>query len=254
MKIGLGLGFSAPHRPGSFAYGASFDGTNDWLGAASGITTTPTLSALSSAESAFTISCWIKVQSAFGVAKSISSITSTNAAKLQLQITSTDFGAMTGATGGPIPAIFITPSTTTAPTVIANNSWVHLMAAYSSGSAYKVYVNGTSCISTSPSGNWQGNIPFRLGAHGSSVTQKIIGQIAEYWFNNSYLDPATNVDKFYASGKAVNLGANGNIPTGSAPVLYLPFSDPGNLGQNYGSGEDLTVNGAPAQVTGPLCA
>lgn len=251
MKIGLGLGLSGHSSPGAYAYAAAFDGTNDWLGAASGVTTTPSFGALSSAESTFTISCWIKAQSGMGAAKSISSITSTNTTKLQLQITGADYGAMIASSGGGLPLIFISSATTTSPIVIATGGWVHLMAAFSSGSAYKVYVNGVSAISAAPSGNWQGNLPFRLGAQGSSITQKIIGQIAQYWFHNTYLDPTSNVDKFYRDGKAENLAADGSLPTGSAPILYLPFSNAGNLGENLGSGGNIAVNGAPTRVTGP---
>ncbi len=70
------------------------------------------------------------------------------------------------------------------------------------------------------------------------------GQVGQVWFNTSYIDlsvPA-NLAKFYNAGKPVYLGADGSLPTGSQPLIYLPeFGD--RAGINRGTGGDYTATG-----------
>lgn len=76
------------------------------------------------------------------------------------------------------------------------------------------------------------------------------GRLGDIYFNTSYIDlsqPA-NLAKFVTGtgidAKPVSLGANGELPTGSIPLIYLPMCG-NNAGKNYGSGGDFTVNGGP---------
>lgn len=76
------------------------------------------------------------------------------------------------------------------------------------------------------------------------------GRLGALWFNTNYIDlsvPA-NLAKF-VSGTGINaapvdLGATGQLPTGTSPLVYLPMYG-NNAGRNYGTGGDFTVNSGP---------
>lgn len=76
------------------------------------------------------------------------------------------------------------------------------------------------------------------------------GRLGDVWFDTSYIDlsiPA-NLAKFVTGtgidAKPVDLGVNGEKPTGTPPIIYLPMYG-NNAGKNYGSGGDFTVNSGP---------
>lgn len=76
------------------------------------------------------------------------------------------------------------------------------------------------------------------------------GQLGALWFNTSYIDlsVAANLAKF-VSGTGINavpvdLGATGELPTGTSPLIYLPMYG-NNAGKNYGTGGNFTVNSGP---------
>ena len=85
-----------------------------------------------------------------------------------------------------------------------------------------------------------------------SAAQKWNGALADLYFApGQYLDftVAANRAKFISSGKPVNLGADGSVPTGTTPQLFLHVGSTGVVGDfatNLGSGGDFTVTGAPA--------
>lgn len=62
------------------------------------------------------------------------------------------------------------------------------------------------------------------------------GCLAELWVDDSYIDfsNSANRAKFFNAGDPVDLGSTGNIPTGSAPDLYMRFVS-GSLGVNSGA-------------------
>ena len=76
------------------------------------------------------------------------------------------------------------------------------------------------------------------------------GRLGALWFNTSYIDlsVAANLAKFVTGtgidAKPVDLGANGELPTGTSPIIYLPMYG-NNAGKNYGTGGDFTVNSGP---------
>lgn len=71
------------------------------------------------------------------------------------------------------------------------------------------------------------------------------GEISDLYFDTTYIDLSTE-NPFYdtETGKPKFLGASGELPTGSAPLIYLPLyaNDAGN---NLGTGGDFTVNSGP---------
>lgn len=76
------------------------------------------------------------------------------------------------------------------------------------------------------------------------------GRLGDVFFDTKYIDlsvPA-NLAKFVTGtgidAKPADLGANGEKPFGTAPLIYLPMYG-NNAGKNYGTGGDFTVNSGP---------
>lgn len=236
----------------------SLDGTNDWLGSAVGVTTDPLLSGLNSSETNFTLSCWLnfagkgaqeqvlsiatsttnRVSIFSNAAGNLGIILVTSAGVTTLNIADTGAQIANDPGGGGLPAI----------------TWYHLYLTYD-GTNLVAYVNGVSAATSSAGvGGWQGNLPVRIGARGSGAANKLLGSVAQYWFDDNLFPAASNIDKFFSNGKARSLGSDGSIPTGSPPRVFLSFANPLNFGENFGSDNDFPVNGAPILVNGPEIA
>lgn len=76
------------------------------------------------------------------------------------------------------------------------------------------------------------------------------GRLGNVFFDTKYIDlsqPA-NLAKFVTGtgidAKPADLGANGELPFGTPPLIYLPMYG-NNAGKNYGTGGDFTVNSGP---------
>lgn len=69
------------------------------------------------------------------------------------------------------------------------------------------------------------------------------GDLCNFWFDDSYV---ADLSVFYDSetDSPVYLGFNGEVPTGSSPLIYLPLRA-SNPGQNFGTGGDFDVNSRP---------
>lgn len=81
---------------------------------------------------------------------------------------------------------------------------------------------------------------------------KLIGAFSPLWFNTTYMDITVEANrrKFYnALLKPAPLGYNGELPLGSAPLVYVKDKS----GKNYGTGGDITgtINGTPYHCVGP---
>ena len=92
---------------------------------------------------------------------------------------------------------------------------------------------------------------YRVGASADSTpVDWVNGRLGALWFNTSYIDlsQASNLAKFVTGtgidAKPVDLGASGELPTGTSPLIYLPMYG-NNAGKNYGTGGDFTVNSGP---------
>jgi hypothetical protein len=98
-------------------------------------------------------------------------------------------------------------------------------------------------------------------AASSWLVSRTVGSVAMdadiselYFAPGQWLDltVAANVAKFRdpATGKPVSLGADGSLPTGTAPAIYLknPYS---SFGTNSGTGGDFTVYGTLTEATPP---
>jgi hypothetical protein len=90
----------------------------------------------------------------------------------------------------------------------------------------------------------------RLSPGSGGIDSYYFGEIGALWFNTSYIDlsVAANLAKFVTgtgiNAKPVDLGATGELPTGTSPLMYLPLYG-NNAGKNYGTGGDFTVNSGP---------
>jgi len=85
---------------------------------------------------------------------------------------------------------------------------------------------------------------FEVGASTfySEYTDGIIG---EFYFDTNYIDLSED-NPFWDSDldKPKFLGASGELPTGSSPLIYLPLRA-NDAGNNLGTGGDFTVNSGP---------
>ena len=98
---------------------------------------------------------------------------------------------------------------------------------------------------------------YRVGAFHNDTASNWDGRIGNLFFDTRYIDlsvPA-NLAKFVTGtgidAKPVDLGANGEKPFGTPPLIYLPMYG-NNAGKNYGTGGDFTVNSGPfAGARGP---
>lgn len=94
------------------------------------------------------------------------------------------------------------------------------------------------------------NTPICRIGRSASTSGYWNGRLGALWFNTSYIDlsVASNRAKFVSGtsidAKPVDLGATGELPTGTSPLIYLPMYG-NNAGKNYGTGGDFTVNSGP---------
>ena len=139
--------------------------------------------------------------------------------------------------------------------VIGRNYTITLSFDLTSTSKRWVFVNGVDKTSTTTWSTYNStgtlnfsypNFTYLIGKGDTYFN----GKIGAFWFNTSYIDlsvPA-NLAKFVTGtgidAKPVDLGANGERPTGTSPLIYLPMYG-NNAGKNYGTGGDFTVNSGP---------
>jgi len=132
-----------------------------------------------------------------------------------------------------------------------SHGWQHVLVSFQLNSDAKIYINDTNATFLVPV-NSSGSVDFStneavVGAsQPASFLNKLNGDLAEVWFNTSYLDltVAANRRKFIKSnGKPANLGSDGSLPTGSQPLLY--FRGPAtSFSTNRGTGGAFTLTGA----------
>jgi hypothetical protein len=140
--------------------------------------------------------------------------------------------------------------------VISRNYVLDMSVDLSSTGTRYVYVNGQASTVTwstytddlidfAPTGS-----PVCFVGSSSGGDRFWNGRLGALWFNTSYIDlsiPA-NLTKFVTgtgiNAAPVDLGATGELPTSTSPLLYLPMYA-NNTGRNFGTGGDFTVNSGP---------
>lgn len=236
----IGSLLSAPNRR-SGILGAHFDGTNDALLRGGGLT--------GQVDSKLgIIACRVR----FGNLGSIVNIFNRDTSAFALYKLDTDKVAVYGKNGAAI--VLRIDSTTTVASDIYYNvligfdmasqaaSFLYLDDANSSD--YVTFTN--SAITNAAATEWS------IGS-ATNLTGKIDADITFlYVATGETLDFSVEANRrkfFTASGEIANLGADGSVPTGTAPIIYLE----GRYNQwerNKGSGEGLTVTGELTEPAG----
>jgi hypothetical protein len=144
------------------------------------------------------------------------------------------------------------------------SGWNHIAISVDMASTSRrwIYINGVAATVTwSVYGNSNTDMTrtnWQVNASDSSGGGAQAFNLAEEWFTPTYIDLSvpSNLAKFISvSGKPVNLGVNGDLPTGSTPLLYLSRQNSGDVNTfvtNRGSGGGMTINGTlTASTTNP---
>jgi len=135
-------------------------------------------------------------------------------------------------------------------------TWLHVLASWNTNFAAlsklsHLYMNDVSDKTVNSDSNPAFNVDYTstnwaVGAITDGTT-KLNGCLAEvYMAFGQYLDfsSSANRRKFIsATGKPVDLGATGALPTGSQPTVYLN-NPAASFGTNKGSGGDFTITGS----------
>ena len=141
-------------------------------------------------------------------------------------------------------------------TIVANRNYVVAISFdLSDTSKRHAYVNGESVAAVwSTYANlaiaFSSASLISIGSSQTIAASLYDGRLGNVFFDTRYIDlsvPA-NLAKFVTGtgidAKPVDLGANGELPFGTPPLIYLPMYG-NNAGKNYGTGGDFTVNSGP---------
>lgn len=137
--------------------------------------------------------------------------------------------------------------------ITAASGWKHVLWSFN-GTTQHLYVNDATDLTSVANLDETSDLtlsPWAVGA-GSDASAKLNADVAEFWIAHGvYIDlsQAANRAKFISGGKPVDLGADGSLPTGSAPTVYLsvrPGDAASAFATNRGSGGNFTENGALA--------
>jgi len=136
---------------------------------------------------------------------------------------------------------------------ITGGVWWHILASWSNsglGNPNWVYINGSAATMLSGGGGttlnggtiFYSDTPAGVGYETDFTTQRYKGDMAELWFDPTFIDLSVqaNREKFIKGGRPVELGDQGQGPTGSQPALCLR----GGASQfltNAGSGGNFTT-------------
>lgn len=156
------------------------------------------------------------------------------------------------------------PDDTAAFNVVSDDSftsadgWVHLLASWDlANNLAHMYINDV--VNESSSNKNNKNVDYTKPEHavGSSSVgaTKFAGDMAELYLNNDeYIDITVEANRrkfISALGKPVDLGSNGQRPTGASPIVYLGIRD-GDASSvfavNKGTGGNFTVNGGVLSI------
>ena len=223
--------------------GAEFDGTNDWLtrGALSGPPTDGPRGMLGG---------WFKKSADDTTGELLVGQHATEGELFESRWNSSGFIGMTlWSPNGASIAFGVSSSPTSYTTA---DGWIHILFSWDTSigpNREQLFVNGISVGDTGGASN-SVDIDYTMPdwSIGGAISgsNKFPGDIAEFYFNTVTsldLDTSTNIEKFIFDGKPVDLGANGQTPTGSSPTIYLKGGG-ATFNTNLGSGGDFTVNGS----------
>lgn len=171
--------------------------------------------------------------------------------------TSNDFTMLISSAGG-ASAVFRQSS---GGSLTASASWRHALLSwdtnFSAGNKLlHFYIDGVDVGTSITDSHAAFDVDYTVGAWSVAATTDPLypfnGALAEMYFApGQYLDfsQQANRELFRSpAGKPVGLGSDGSLPTGTAPILYLP-NPAATVGNNAGTGGNLTINGSPATAS-----
>lgn len=225
--------------PGTGINHAVFNGTNTYL-RASAASPTGLIDAKTGS-----ISFWIK-PAADGVGYRVLSIGNGNIARFSVARGSTNVIAIQGWNSAGTQILDIRSTST----VLAASGWTHVHACWdlANTALRKIYLNGVSdtvnaVIYTNEIIDYVSTTPrITVGADFADIAANIMnGGLGELLFDEGYNDV---IGDYYAGGKAVPVGANGQLVTGISPPIYFSGAGSGNSWEtNSGTGGALVRNG-----------
>lgn len=132
--------------------------------------------------------------------------------------------------------------------VLAAGVWSHVVMSGRAGFLFRIYINDVFGGGSTTAAGGTASIfsqPFFVGA-AAGGTQKLNADIAEFWADDTYPNLSTEAERrkfLTADLKAANLGANGEIPLGATPMIYLKGPHT-TFHTNLGHGGGFTPTGA----------
>ena len=227
---------------------ADFDGTNDWLNRGADFT--------GSANSSLGIfSGWVRIDGNDGTARGLVRDTGGFA---EMEISNTDKFIIRMFSPDPGGVQIIIMATTTSYTTDA--AWRHFLASWSvdftvGNKLTHLYINDVSDKNLTTDSVLGYSVDYTradwiVGARSAAGAGPFSGALAEVYFApGQFLDFSTEANRrkfISATGKPVDLGADGSTPTGTAPIVYCRMADgaaASTFGTNLGSGGGMTING-----------
>jgi hypothetical protein len=130
-------------------------------------------------------------------------------------------------------------------------TFAHVFASWDLGAnKANIYINGVDMTSGTPTilnKNIDYTAPnWKVGDRAGAANFLFKGDLGQLWFDTVYVDPSTDINKFYDNG-SVELGSTGNLPTNSSPIIFLnnAFASWQN---NLGTGGNFSVVGTPVDA------
>ena len=135
----------------------------------------------------------------------------------------------------------------------------HLFASWDLTSGqYHIFINGvqqplSGSVTTGQTVSYADGITkCGFGAIlGNPTIPSLNGYVGLAYINYAeYVNPTTSINKFILNGHPVGLGANGSLPTGNSPIVFLNSGNEINSGHGGNFSKVGTVNLAPALTGG----
>lgn len=149
----------------------------------------------------------------------------------------------------------------TTTTMSAGGNWYHILMSFDSSNTGKRHIYISDVEQTLLVADYNNvNVDWTTGDFGigcvptGSFGNNINGRMLDLWVDDTYLDISSVAvrRKFInAAGKPGILGASGQVPTGSPPLLYMRDFEDFSTGRNRGTGGDFTVTGSVSEEDGP---
>lgn len=143
-------------------------------------------------------------------------------------------------------------------TYTSSTSWLHILASWNlagtEGWLYVADAEDAQVVTALDAEIDYTRTVWTIAANHDGTTT-FNGAVSGFYLNlATYLDLSVEDNRrlfISAAGHPVPLGANGSLPTDTAPIIYMR-ERANNSGLNSGTGGDFTINGAPLYTEGPV--